>query len=455
MSRGFGWIYLGTGALAVLTARPYAGGWNDGSRLATVECLVDHRTWAIDESIYLAPATAARPPYAPDTPAATYGTFDKLLIDGRFYSDKSPVPAIPMAGVYQAWRWAGGPPAADRPDLFALGLTWLFAGLPYLLAVVCVARVTRHVGVPPPWDLVIAATFAFGSLALPYAQHVNNHVLLLAVAAAVGEAAVRPGPFTVTRAAWLGLLAGFAYTIDLGAGPPLVVAVACLVVWRAREPAGGPGWVRMLAFAVAAIPFPAIHHALTYAIAGTIGPANANPEYLDWPGSPFTGPNRTGQWQHPSLASAGLYALDLLFGKKGFLLYSPPLILAVLVVPWVLSGPYRERAAVVALTAWAVATWLLYAATSRNLSGLCLSVRWFVPLLAPGYLVLAVLARDVPTWRKDIAVLAAGGVILTGELVWRGPWDGHVPKLLWPVVATTILVWSVLVARRLRRRRLT
>ena len=28
-------------------------------------------------------------------------------------------------------------------------------------------------------------SFAFGSLALPYAQHVNNHILLLAVAAAV------------------------------------------------------------------------------------------------------------------------------------------------------------------------------------------------------------------------------------------------------------------------------
>jgi hypothetical protein len=107
---------------------------------------------------------------------------------------------------------------------------------------------------------------------------------------------------------------------------------------------------------------------------------------------------------------------------------------------------------VIALSAWAVATWLLYAATSRNLSGLCLSVRWFVPLLAPGYLVLAVIARDFPSWRRDIAVLATGAVILTGELAWRGPWYGHIPKLFWPVVGLTLVVWGVLLTMRMRRR---
>ena len=35
-------------------ARPYAGSWNDGSRLATVESLVDRHTWAIDDSIFVA-----------------------------------------------------------------------------------------------------------------------------------------------------------------------------------------------------------------------------------------------------------------------------------------------------------------------------------------------------------------------------------------------------------------
>ena len=37
----------------VLSARPYAGSWNDGSRLAAVESLVDYHTWAIDDSIFV------------------------------------------------------------------------------------------------------------------------------------------------------------------------------------------------------------------------------------------------------------------------------------------------------------------------------------------------------------------------------------------------------------------
>ena len=65
--------------VAVVSARDYPGGWNDGSRLATVESLVERHTWAIDDSPFLA------------------GTQDKLLIGGHYYSDKSPVPAVLMA----------------------------------------------------------------------------------------------------------------------------------------------------------------------------------------------------------------------------------------------------------------------------------------------------------------------------------------------------------------------
>lgn len=448
---GLGWLLLAAAAVAAVTARPYAGGWNDGSRLAAVESLVDHRTFAIDESVYVRPDTAARPPYIPSNRlAARYGTQDKLFIAGRFYSDKSPVPAVLMAGTYQLWRWAGGPAAAHRPDWFARFLTWLFAGVPFLLAVWALSRAARSIRVPAPWDLVLPTGLAFGSLALPYAQHVNNHILLLAVAAGICEAAVRHGPITTRRAAWLGLLAGFGYTIDLGAGPPLTAAVGGLVFWQARH--------RLPVFALAALPFIVAHHALNFAVAGTLGPANANPAFFQWPGSPFHAATMTGGWNHPSPAAVGLYALELLFGKKGFLVFSPFLLLAVLAGPWLLTRKCPERPALVTLAAWAVATWLLYAATSRNQSGVCLSVRWFVPLLAPGILALAVLIRDVPATRRPLAVLLAGGMMLNLELVWWGPWAGNVPVLLWPVVgmacmSAILVLWQRAVSRTPNDRR--
>ena len=111
-------IIIAASMLVLFSARPYAGGWNDGSRLATVESLVDRHTFAIDDSIYISPWNAFRPPYEPGNKlAARYGTSDKLLIKGKYYSDKSPVPALPMAAAYQFWRWCGGPSASERPDL--------------------------------------------------------------------------------------------------------------------------------------------------------------------------------------------------------------------------------------------------------------------------------------------------------------------------------------------------
>ncbi|HEX9867029.1 MAG TPA: hypothetical protein VGC99_00290, partial [Candidatus Tectomicrobia bacterium] len=44
---------IAAATVAIVSARSYAGGWNDGSRLATVESLVDHRTLAIDRSIFV------------------------------------------------------------------------------------------------------------------------------------------------------------------------------------------------------------------------------------------------------------------------------------------------------------------------------------------------------------------------------------------------------------------
>src|SRR3954447_10343608 len=75
-------VLLAATVVALVSARPYAGAWNDGSRLATVESLVERGTLAIDESAFVAvPQTAS--PYGPIE--MSKGTLDKLLIDGHFY----------------------------------------------------------------------------------------------------------------------------------------------------------------------------------------------------------------------------------------------------------------------------------------------------------------------------------------------------------------------------------
>ncbi|MGH7136305.1 MAG: hypothetical protein ACREHD_11235, partial [Pirellulales bacterium] len=83
----------------------------------------------------------------------------------------------------------------------------------------------------------------------------------------------------------------------------------------------------------------------------------------------------------------------------------------------------------------------LYAALSNNYSGPCCSIRWFVPLLAPGYYLLVIFLRERPSLVHQLAILSACGLVLNLSLWWRGPWDGTVPLLLWPLnVAGLVLL---------------
>ena len=63
-------LFLVLPGLALVSARSFAGSSNDGSRLATVESLVDYHTLAIDRSIFVPPASATiwPPPYPPEHP---------------------------------------------------------------------------------------------------------------------------------------------------------------------------------------------------------------------------------------------------------------------------------------------------------------------------------------------------------------------------------------------------
>jgi hypothetical protein len=62
-------VIAGASVVAALSARPWAGSWNDASRLAAVESLVDRHTLAIDDcragcetSIVIAPSMWWRGP---------------------------------------------------------------------------------------------------------------------------------------------------------------------------------------------------------------------------------------------------------------------------------------------------------------------------------------------------------------------------------------------------------
>lgn len=437
-------------AVAGAGALPYAGGWNDGAWLAQVETLVDYHTLVIDQSIYVDPSRAdpsAPTPYPPDhRQVMTRGTLDKLLIGGHYYSARPPVPALLLAAGYAGLQHATGLVARRRPDRFAYAMTLLCAGVPYIVTVVCVDLLARRL-LGSAWvSLGVTASVALATIALTYTRQVNSHIMLLAVAAALMlglqrlAEATRDGRAPLALLAALGCLAGLGYTIDLGAGPMLLLTVTPLTAYRLKK-AGSLG--RLTAFLLASAPWIALHHAVNYHVGGTLVPANAVVEYARWPGSPFGPANLTGRFVHPDLGRFLVYAGGLLAGRRGFLLHDPVLLLAIAGgVPLALRRSLPERPELLFAAAWSGCTWLLYALGSNNYAGEGASIRWFLPLLAPGFFALALVLREAP-WRvPEFGVLSAGGLALSIPLWWFGPWLRHGVPHFWSVVGVTLAAWS-------------
>ena len=441
-------------AIAAVGAEPFAGSWNDGSRLAAVESLLDRGTLAIDDSVFCKPQLAGEgpSPYPADRPDLTIaGTLDKLFINGHYYSDKPFVVSVVLAAGYKPLMWLGLPSPGERPDVFCWVMTLLTSGLGYAAAVGCLWAMGKRIGLPAGVRLGWLAAFAFGTFALAYTRHVNNHAMHLGVLAGTCALLLRfADAHAAGRVAWgsligLGTLAGFGFNLDFGSGPPLVAAVFIAVWWRTRR------ITPLLAYSAAVLPWVATGLGLNYAIGGVLKPPNMVPEYFLWPGSPFDPSNLTG-FVHKGPLDQLVYAASLMLGKHGYLNHNLPVLLAVAAGWMVLRRPFTGRAELVLLLGWCVATWALYGVLSNNQGGRCCSIRWFVPFLAPSFWLLAVLLRDRPRLRADFAVLAAWGGVL-GLVMWaKGPWAMRMVPMMWPIFAAAVLCWGAVAVSRLRLR---
>lgn len=453
-------VLVSASVIAWLSARPYAGSWNDGSRLAAAEALAERNTWSIDDSIFVRVPSDGPWPYAAEAMGLNVcGTLDKLCIDGRFYSDKPPVQAWLMAQVHKLNLACGGPTARQDPQFFCKWMTWCSSGLGLVLTALGVFALGGYLGLSRlmRWSLTLLG--CVGSTALPYAQQVNQHGLLLGVASVYAALLVRWGQ-GITQAKqqgrpmrredwivllWLGWFGGWAYTIDLAVGPLLWGCGGICVVARAwmLPQRRGHLWTVLSLYGLCSAGWIGLHHLWNYLIAGTIGPANAVPAYLHWPGSPFHAGNMTGRWKHPHFGAFCLYALDMLVGKKGFFPHQMFLWLAPASL-WI-AGRRRvnELPELLALSAWAVLAWLAYAVASNNYSGVCCSIRWLVPLVAAGIAVVAVGLRERPDWQNDGWCLGCFSLLMGLGMAWKGPWYGQVLPGFWLLYLGGLVTWGI------------
>jgi hypothetical protein len=431
--------------LAGFGTLPHAGGFNDGSRLATAESLIERGTLAIDDSIFVHPPTSLVDRgiliYLPSYPKLLVtGTHDKLLIDGRFYSDKPMVPAILMAGVYRLLMLLGLPPPSERPDVFIWVITFLTSGLSYAAAVVTMWFLGQRTGLPAVWRLIWLFSFALATVLPAYTRHLNPGLPQVAAVAGL-VLLLSKSATTVARTAWIelvsaGFLAGLTYTLDQASGGLLLLSVIVAILLRDRRS------LPIVAFILGALPWVIVHHAIHFTIGHVWVPLNMIPEYLEWPGSPFDRTNMTGIARHDTMGLF-LYARDLLIGNESFLLCNLPLLLAVAAGWLVLIRPGIDRIELTVLGVWCIGVWWTYSILSDNAGGACLSIRWFVPLVVPGFWLLARLLTEWRTFRIDFLVLTVWGLILSWHMWTVGPWTIVPIPHFWDVVRAALWSWGL------------
>ncbi len=442
----FRFILLCSILITIISVKPYAMSWNDSSRFAMVQALVENNTFVIDDTIFVISDCNKKynkiSPFDPNNPLLNrYGTNDRLYISGHFYSDKSPVPGVIMALTWKILSFFGIPDIRENPYVFIYTLNFLFAGIPFIFSTWCLLRFSIQIGLSAQYSSLLAFTFLF-SVVSAYSCSVNTHIQCFACICAA-LVIVTSQSITTLKSIILGLMVGLGYSTDLGTGPILLVTFSLYVIkWR---------FLLIFIYGVSALIPIGIHHYLNYQIAGTILPANSIPEYLSWPGSPFNESNMTGGIKSRSFLKFLLYSSDMLFGKKGFLLHIPILLYTSFASFRLIHKRIPETNIIFLSLLFGIFIWLTYSLTSNNLSGTCISIRWFLPIVPFGYLITALSLREFPHHIADIFILGIGQFLLGVEGIYYSCWWGGVLPYYWIIIGITLLTWGILNLWRLVR----
>lgn len=388
----------------LICVSPQARSWNDRSRLATTQSLAEHGRFAIEGSAF-------------------FDTGDKLLIDGRYYSDKPPTLPALMALLYLPLHRAGLRLADEPWNPAYLILLWVVIRGGWWLSLLAYDAAIREYDLPAPLRLLATAGLGLGTLYFCWGSVISNHApsaALLMVGLLALLRARQAAPEAHARRHRALAAAGLALALCAAVDIPSTLFYAAFGAMVLATPRlRGPRLGGALAYALPALVM-LPNWWLIYHLTGALTPLQFVPEYFDWPGSPVTiealSGTRVNSWRETAA-----YAFTCLLGERGFLLYNPILFLA---VPLMIRAAWRGEGPFAAEARWGglavLGTLAYYLTRSRDFSGWSYSIRWFVtylPLLML-YLPAWLAPREgEPPARHATRVRVAVDLLLTGAAI--------------------------------------
>jgi hypothetical protein len=343
--------------LAIATTHGSAGSWNDESRMATVQSLVESGSFVIDNTAFV-------------------GTGDKVFIDGHFYSDKPPLLAVLGAAVYLPLYHAGFTLHQGWSTAYYL-ITLLTIRLLWLLGTVALFLSLRFTGLSEEKRFLVALALGVGSLYFSWSTVFNSHEFDAALLS-IGFYFLLKARFEDQVKLNIGL-AGLCLSIAATADMPDGIFYALFLLYVLRDPRLRVGTVfYLLPLLVTLLPT----FAMTYSIHHSIMPVQLVRSYFQYPGSPWNVPvEELSGMQVNSPKFAVSYALLALVGPRGFLLYNPILWVAVWALVQVVTHRKLFRYEAMVIGAGSGALVLYYLLFTSNYGGASYSIRWFVPTL--------------------------------------------------------------------------
>lgn len=415
--RPFTKMMLALAALSFVTTMPKVRSWNDASRMATIQAIVEHHTFAIDDSVFA-------------------DTGDKLFINGHFYSDKLILPSLLGAAAYAPVYLAGLrlDYGVNIASYFIILLTVKAFWLASLAAFYGALRATDLDDIKKVW---LTLAFGIASLHFTWSSTLCNNSLAASqitlgfyflLRARHGEA-IRSSLF----------LAGFFLSFAAASDAPTTSFYCGFLVYvlaRAELRSAVVYYVLPLLLTVA----PTV--AINYSICGRFVPAEIVREYWEYEGSPWIGSTELSGLVVNSPSFFVMYTFESFFGPKGFLLYNPFLLLA---LPLFFAAMRRGRPLAIearAIGAMSLLTLLYYLLLTTNYSGTCYSIRWFLPFLPFLFFFMHPFLRDFTHNRQRLffALFALSTVIAVIGLV--RPWSGLVLHH-WPIISNMQMVWEI------------
>ena len=343
--------------ISLVTINPRINGWNEASRMALTQAVVEHHELTIDQSIF-----------------STTG--DKVFINGHFYSDKPSTPSMLAAIVYFPLYHLGAPLAFGWNLAYYLIIFFVVKVL-WILSVLAFSKVMGHFGLNDRRRLINTLIFALASQAFTWSSTFNNHsiaasCLMIALALFVsGRKSKNATDLLVS-----GFLFGLAAASDLPTG--LFLLGFAWLIFRSTLTS-----VHKSAFILAGCLPLSSHLLINYQIGGTVLPLQFFNEYFVFPGSQWT----EGVRVNGPLAFFKYITLSLV-GPLGFLWYSPLLII---LIPLLIKHTGKGRAFYEESRVIAICSTLLmlnYFLLTQNYGGWGYGIRWFVPLLPLVYIYL-------------------------------------------------------------------